>query len=108
MTGSLSVKGTTTLQADLSVAGNVGIGVSGPTWKLEIAGSTGNLLWVGASTGSTANVELSGDVKLREYSTDNLAYFHARDDTSESGYRVAHSDAESGHDCPVSYGGGHD
>ena len=82
VTGSLSVKDTTTLQADLFVAGSVGIGVSSPTRKLEIAGSTGNLLWAGASSGSEANIELSGHVQLREFGTGGLAYFQARDDTS--------------------------
>jgi len=62
--------------------GNVGVGISGPTRKLEIGGNAGNLLWAGASTGSTANIDLSGHVQLREYSTNNLAYFQARDDSS--------------------------
>lgn len=68
--------------ATLTGDGNAGFGVSNPTRKLEIAGSTGNLLWVGASTGSSANIELSGHVQLREFGSDNLAYLQARDDSS--------------------------
>ncbi|HSN77446.1 MAG TPA: hypothetical protein VL334_20435 [Anaerolineae bacterium] len=68
--------------ATITGDGNAGLGVSNPTRKLEIAGSDGNLLWVGASTGSSANIELSGHVQLRESGSDNLAYFQARDDSS--------------------------
>ncbi len=64
--------------------GNVGIGTltAGPTRKLEIAGSSGNVLWAGASTGSTANIDLSGHVQLREYGNGGIAYLQARDDAS--------------------------
>jgi hypothetical protein len=65
--------------------GNVGIGRAGsgmPTHKLEIAGNSGNVLWAGASTGSIANVDLSGHVQLREFNTGGIAYLQARDDSS--------------------------
>lgn len=74
--------GSLTVSGGASVDGNVGIGVVSPTRKLEIAGRTGNLLWVGALSQSEANIELSGHVQLREFSDSNIAYFQARDDTS--------------------------
>ncbi|RCJ26527.1 hypothetical protein A6S26_14070 [Nostoc sp. ATCC 43529] len=39
-------------------------------------------LSVAASAGSTVNIDLSGHVQLKEYSTQNLAFFQARDDSS--------------------------
>jgi hypothetical protein len=50
--------------------------------NLSISGSSGTLLQVGIATGSTANIDLSGHVQLKEYSNNNLAYLQARDDTS--------------------------
>lgn len=62
--------------------GNVGIGINAPTAKLEIAGTSGNVLRVGVGDKSTASIDLSGHVMLKEYSTNGLAYFQARDDGS--------------------------
>lgn len=75
---SLVPKGT----GKLSISGDVSIGPDEPNAKLHIQGSSGNVLNAGASTGSMADIALSGHVQLREYANDNLAYLHARDDSS--------------------------
>ncbi|MDZ8104391.1 MAG: hypothetical protein RM338_02020 [Nostoc sp. DedQUE12a] len=71
--------------------GNVGIGTSDPGgYKLSVEGNQQikgtltitNSLSVAASAGSTANIDLSGHVQLKEYSTQNIAFFQARDDSS--------------------------
>lgn len=71
--------------------GNVGIGTSDPgSYKLTVEGNQHikgtltitNSLSVAASAGSTTNIDLSGHVQLKEYGTQNLAYFQARDDSS--------------------------
>jgi hypothetical protein len=78
--------------------GNVGIGTTSPGEKLDVSGNikttgsiTGNSLSVGIPlvsesgtaqirTGSTANIDLSGHVQLKEYADSNVAFLQARDD----------------------------
>ncbi|MDZ8082826.1 MAG: tail fiber domain-containing protein [Nostoc sp. DcaGUA01] len=71
--------------------GNVGIGTVDPgSYKLTVEGNQyikGKLtitdsLSVAASVGSTTNIDFSGHIQLKEYSTQNIAYFQARDDSS--------------------------
>jgi hypothetical protein len=78
--------------------GNVGIGTTSPSEKLDVSGNikttgsiTGNSLSVGiplvsesgntqVRTGSTANIDLSGHVQFKEYADSNIAFLQARDD----------------------------
>jgi hypothetical protein len=63
--------------------GNIGIGTSDPTARLDIPGTEEvTLLSVGASLGSKSNINLCGHVQLREYSDQGIAYLQARDDNS--------------------------
>lgn len=59
--------------------GNVGIGTTTPTARLEIPGTTGTLLSVGAASGSTADIALCGNVQLREFGGTGVAYIQAKD-----------------------------
>ncbi|MBD2681496.1 MULTISPECIES: hypothetical protein [Nostoc] len=54
------------------------------TKNLTVSGSltVTNSLSLAGSTGSMVNIDLSGHVQLKEYSTQNLAFFQARDDSS--------------------------
>ncbi len=54
------------------------------TKNLSVSGSltVTDSLSVAASAGSTVNIDLSGHVQLKEYGTQNLAFFQARDDSS--------------------------
>ncbi|PHK24933.1 hypothetical protein VF12_37220 [Nostoc linckia z15] len=54
------------------------------TKNLSVSGSltVTDSLSVAASAGSTVNIDLSGHVQLKEYGTQNLAFFQARDDLS--------------------------
>ncbi len=91
LNGSLTVTGTITGKID---ATNINSGVLAveripnlsankiTSGILTIPGSSGTLLQVGAELGSTANIDLSGHVQLKEYGTGNLAYLQARNDTS--------------------------
>lgn len=60
---------------------NVGIGTTAPNARLEIAGTDGTVLSVGATSDSRANIDLCGHVQLKAYNKGDLAYIHARDDT---------------------------
>jgi hypothetical protein len=73
--------------------GNVAIGTASPisNSKLEIAGTSGNVFSAGVPlasgsgttqtrTSSTANIDLSGHVQLKEYGDGGIAYLQARDD----------------------------
>lgn len=91
LNGSLTVTGTITGNID---ATNINSGVLAveripnlsankiTSGTLTIPGSSGTLLQVGAELGSTANIDLSGHVQLKEFSTNNLAYLQARNDSS--------------------------
>ncbi|MBD1873796.1 hypothetical protein H6F75_09900 [Nodosilinea sp. FACHB-131] len=60
--------------------GNVGIGTASPNARLEIPGiGSGTLLSVGADLGSTADVTLCGNIKLREHGGTGVAYIQAID-----------------------------
>jgi hypothetical protein len=84
-------------------SGNVGIGTTSPGEKLDVSGNikstnitatgsiTGNTLSVGVPlvsgsgtsqtrTSSSANIDLSGHVQLKEYADSNVAFLQARDD----------------------------
>jgi hypothetical protein len=62
--------------------GRIGMGTSTPIAKLEIPGMAGDLLSVGATSGSEANIDLAGHVQFREHKQMNLAFIQARDDKS--------------------------
>ncbi|MBD2142560.1 hypothetical protein H6F39_14620 [Anabaena sp. FACHB-1250] len=91
LNGSLTVTGTITGNID---ATNINSGVLAvdripnlsankiTSGTLTIPGSSGTLLQVGAELGSSAQIDLSGNIQLKEYHTNNLAYLQARNDTS--------------------------
>ena len=64
------------------VNGRVGIGTTNPDSRLDIAATSGNVLSAGASTSSTANIDLAGHVQLREHGRTGTAFLQARDDRS--------------------------
>jgi hypothetical protein len=75
---------TTNFPAVLAIdRGNIGIGTSNPTARLDIPGKEEvTLLSVGAELKSIANIDLCGHVQLKEYGEGGLAFVQARNDKS--------------------------
>lgn len=78
-TGTLNVARIPNLSADKITAGTITGNLTIGSGNLTVSGSAS----IGVLTiGSKINVDLSGNVQLKEYGTESLAYLQARDDTS--------------------------